>query len=345
MTKMWKEIFQQPEALKSCIETNERAVREIADALNEADISSVVIAARGTSDHAAVYGKYIIEYKLGIPVALAAPSIFTAYKGTLKMKNCLVAAISQSGEAEDVLEVIKAANSQGAITLGITNFVDSPIAKECRFHLFTNAGVEQSVAATKTFTTQLASIAQLVAHWSGDENLAKMLKTIPENVSKVLCQKEAVITKVQRYRYMEECFVLARGINYSISLEAALKIQETNYVRAKGYATSDFHHGPFAMVEKDMPVIVFAPEGPSLKDVKEMTDKLISVGAEVIIVSNNDEICEMGNVSFKIPKTENDMISPFYNVVLAQMFACQLSLAKGLDPDRPRGLNKVTITR
>ena len=139
--------------------------------------------------------------------------------------------------------------------------------------------------------------------------------------------------------------MLARGINYSISLEAALKIQETNYVRAKGYATSDFHHGPFAMVEKDMPVIVFAPEGPSLKDVKEMTDKLISVGAEVIIVSNNDEICEMGNVSFKIPKTENDMISPFYNVVLAQMFACQLALAKGLDPDRPRGLNKVTITR
>jgi glucosamine--fructose-6-phosphate aminotransferase (isomerizing) len=145
---------------------------------------------------------------------------------------------------------------------------------------------------------------------------------------------------------MEDGFVLARGINYSAALEGSLKIQETTYVRAKGYAISDFHHGPFAMVESGTPVIVFAPSGPSLNDSKEILEKLRAVDAEIILVTNvKDEFEGINAIVFEIPKDSSDMVSPFYNVIWAQLFACKLALAKGLNPDSPRGLKKVTITR
>jgi glutamine---fructose-6-phosphate transaminase (isomerizing) len=144
---------------------------------------------------------------------------------------------------------------------------------------------------------------------------------------------------------MQECFVLARGINYAVSLEAALKIQETTYVRAKAFASSDFQHGPIAMIERDIPVIIYAPEGPSLSDMMEMIGKMREGQIETIIVSNNKAALEMGTCSFAIPQTDNDLISPFFNVVIAQMFACQLALVKGMNPDSPRGLHKVTITK
>ncbi len=345
MVKMWKEILEQPRVLEACLKNNQNMIQNILATIERHSIDNVVIAARGTSDHAGVYGKYIIEYRLGIPVSLAAPSIFTIYKKTLNLKHSLVIGISQSGEAEDVLEVVKSAYAQGAITIGITNNVHSPLSRESLFHLFTDAGDEKSVAATKTFTSQLMLLAQLVAMWSRNENMRNELNQIPENVQEVIKSENTIKEMVRRYRYMEECFVLSRGINYSIALEAALKIQETNYVSAKGYAVSDFHHGPFAMINKDMPVIVFAPKGPTLNDTKAMINKLNLAQAEVIVVSDNQELLQMGKECFHVPQSESDIVSPFYNVVFAQMFACQLALVKGLNPDSPRGLSKVTITR
>lgn len=345
MTKMWEEIFEQPDVLGRCLKNNNELLGTIVNDIKSRNIDQVVIAARGTSDHAAIYGKYIIEYTLGIPVALAAPSILTIYNKKLNLKNALVIGISQSGKAEDVLAVVENAREQDALSVSITNFEDSPLAEAAKYHLFTNAGLEKSVAATKTFTSQMMLIALLVAKWSGDESMVSELLKVPENLKSVLALDDTIIEKVQRYRYMEDGFVLSRGINYPIALEGALKIQETTYVKAKGYAISDFHHGPFAMTEQNTPVIVFAPEGPSLPDAREMIEKLKGVGAEIIIVTNVDDLSDDGALIFNIPKTSNDMVTPFYNVVWAQMFACQLALAKGQNPDQPRGLNKVTITR
>lgn len=345
MTLMWNEIIEQPAVLEGCLSKNDGEIKRIVSEIGKRNISSVVIAARGTSDHAAVYSKYMIEMLTGIPVSLAAPSVMTMYGKSVNMQNSLVIGISQSGKAADATEVIRVANSQGAITVSITNFPDSPMAMESKFHLFCNSGLERSVAATKTFTSQIYLIAQLVAEWTQDLELKKELSLVPDGIRKLFAQEEIIKQKAERYRFMKECFVLARGVNYSIALESALKIQETTYTRAKAFATSDFHHGPFAMIEKDMPVIVYAPEGPSIKDVTEMINKLKDSEADLLIVSNNKELREMGNCSFEIPYTNNDFISPFYNVVAAQMFACRLALAKGLNPDSPRGLNKVTITR
>ena len=345
MVQMWNEIWEQPVILERCYEKNIHAIIELVKVLRGKNISSICIAARGTSDHAAVYAKYVLELSTGIPVALAASSVFTMYHKSINLKNSLVIGISQSGEAADVLEVIKCAKKEGAITVSITNFSSSPLALESNYHLCCEAGLEKSVAATKTFTTQLYLIAQLAAEWTDNSDLRTEISFIPEKISHTFEVSRIIEDKVGRYRFMNECFVLSRGINYAVSLEAALKIQETTYVRAKAFATSDFQHGPIAMMDKDLPVFIFAPNGPSLKDMSEMARKLKKDGMELIIISNNKEMLDLGTSSFYIPETDNDIVSPFFNVVVAQMFACKLALVKGLDPDSPRGLNKVTITK
>jgi glutamine---fructose-6-phosphate transaminase (isomerizing) len=345
MTQMWNEILEQPQALANCLEKNRELIGQIAGIIREKQIDRVVIAARGTSDHAAVYGKYAIELLTGVPVTLAASSVFTMYKRSLNLNNALVIGVSQSGRAADVQEVLKGANKAGALTIGITNYSDSPIAAEAAYHLNCEAGIERSVAATKTFTTQLMLLAVLAAEWAGDQALIRELSTVPRRMPQVFEAAGEIEARVARYRFMQECFVLARGVNYAISLEAALKIQETTYVRAKAFATSDFQHGPIAMIDRDIPVFVYAPDGPSLPDMMEMLGKLQESGIETVVVSNNATALGFGTCGFAIPQTDNDMISPFFNVAVAQMFACQLALLKGLNPDSPRGLHKVTITR
>ncbi len=345
MTKMWEEIMEQPLVLKKTIETNSKIIDELIKELQTREISTVIIAARGTSDHAAVYAKYAIETLVGIPVSLAAPSVVTMYNKRINMKNCFVMGISQSGKAADVIEVVKSAAEQGAVTMSVTNFVDSPLAEAAKFHLFCDTGVEKSVAATKTFTSTVYLLINFIAKWAKNTELQEELKGVPDIMNRLFDKADRLDEIVTKYRFMQECFVLARGINYSIALEAALKIQETTYIRAKAFATSDFHHGPFAMLERDMPVIVYAPAGPSLKDITEMVNKVKDSEADILIVSNNKELLGMGNSSIEIPENLSDYVSPLINVVVAQMFAGKLSVLKGLNPDSPRGLNKVTITR
>lgn len=345
MTKMWEEIMEQPQILKKTIETNNKVIDLLLQEVNTRQISSVVIAARGTSDHAAVYAKYAIETLVGIPVSLAAPSVITMYNKHVNMKNCLVIGISQSGKAADVIEVVRTAAEQGAVTVSVTNFTDSPLAQSSQFHVFCDTGVEKSVAATKTFTSTIFILINFIAKWAKCQELLEELKQVPDIMTELFSKADNIQEVVKRYRFMKECFVLARGINYSIALESALKIQETTYIRAKAFATSDFHHGPFAMVERDMPVIVFAPEGPSATDISEMLDKLKNSGADILVVSNNKDLLLKGDCNIEIPKNLSDYTSPFINVAVAQMFACKLSILKGLNPDAPRGLNKVTITR
>lgn len=345
MVKMWEEILEQPEILKRTVETNKSVIDALINDLKVRDISSVIIAARGTSDHAAVYTKYAIETLVGIPVSFAAPSVITMYNKNINMKNCFVIGISQSGKAADAIEVVKSAAEQGALTMSVTNFIDSPLAQTSKYHLFCDTGVEKSVAATKTFSSTVFLLINFIAKWAQNEELLNELRQTPDVLQSVFAQADNIKEVVKKYRFMKECFVLARGINYSIALEAALKIQETTYVRAKAFATSDFHHGPFAMIERDMPVIVYAPEGPSSKDVLEMINKLKGSEADILVVSNNSDVLKLGDSSIEIPKNCSDYISPLLNVAVAQMFACNLSLLKGLNPDSPRGLNKVTITK
>jgi len=345
MVKMLKEIREQPAVLERCIQENTEVVKKIVEEINKQDIQWVYIAARGTSDHASIYGKYIIESEVGVPVALAAPSVFTLYNKTLNFKNGLVIAVSQSGKAADALEVIRSANKQNALTVSITNFSDSPLAQEAKYHLYCSAGLEESVAATKTFTSEMMLFAQLTAEWAKNSAMSKNLSLVAENVSSILDKSSIIESFVPRYRFMDECFVLSRGTNYAIAMESALKIQETTYARAKAFAISDFQHGPIAMIDRNIPVIIYAPNGPSFGDTSAMIDRLTESNIELIVVSNNESALSKGTSSFAIPQTNDDVVSPFYNAVVAQLFACNLSLTKGLNPDTPRMLKKVTVTK
>lgn len=346
MTLMKKEIFEQPKMLKECFEFNKSTLEKLVATLKSSNITNVYVAARGTSDHAGIYGKYLIESMLGIPVGLAAPSTVTLYGGKLKLQNMLVIGISQSGKAADVLEIMKNAKECGAVTLSITNTLGSPLAEYTDFHLYCNAGLEQSVAATKTFGTQLYLMAYLACMWAERNDLLKALAEVPSNIEKVLEKDEEIAEITKRYRFMDECFVLSRGINYPLAMEATLKIQETNYVRAKAYPISDFHHGPFAMLDEGMPVFLYINGGPIKEDSKEMIEKLKNVGADILMVSDDDELLKEGTVSIKIPDTaKEDAIAAFYFAVVAQLFACNLTKVKGRNPDAPRGLKKITITK
>jgi glucosamine--fructose-6-phosphate aminotransferase (isomerizing) len=346
MTKMYKEIMEQPAALARCLEKNTPLVKAIAKELRKHRIDSIYIAARGTSDHAAVYGKYLFELVLGIPVALAAASVYTLYRRNLHLEHSFVIGISQSGQAADALEVVQAARRQGALTVSITNAPDSPLAAAAEFPLDCAAGPELSVAATKTFSTELFLLANLAAEWADNRLFQERLRQIPQGMEQALTTIETLLaTQVERYRFMEECFVLARGVNYAVSLEAALKIQETTYVRAKAFATSDFQHGPIAMIDPGIPVIVFAPDGPAFADVAAMVRRLHQDRVELVIIAANQALLELAATAVPLPATDDDLISPFYNTAVAQLFACKLAAVKGMDPDHPRIIHKVTVTK
>lgn len=345
MSNMWNEIMEQPAVLKKCLSVNEDTLNKIVAEIKEKKLEFIIIAARGTSDHAATYAKYMFETLTGLPVVLAAPSVVTTYKSRLAMKNALVIGVSQSGAAKDVAAILEEANESKTTTVSITNFADSLLAGASKYSLLCSAGVEKSVAATKTFTSQLILLGMLAAKLADNTQVQNLLKSAPDYVEKTISTVSEPIKKISlRYRFMDECIVLARGLNYAVALESALKIKETTYVRASAYAASDFHHGPMAVLQKDMPVIVYAPTGPSLKDMHEMISILKEAEADILIVSDDDETCKLGNCFIKTPSTGSDFISPFVNTVVAQLFACSLAAVKGLNPDAPRMLHKVTVT-
>ena len=346
MTLMQKEIFEQPRALTECLDYNHKTLLDLTQRLKKESICNVVVAARGTSDHAGIYGKYLIESLVGTPVGLSAASVVTLYGGKVNYKNMLVIGISQSGKAADVLEIMKQAKRQGAITCTITNTLGSPLADCADFHLYCNVGLESSVAATKTFGAQLYLMAQLACMWAERDDLLKELEGVPAYIQQVLDKNDEIAHLAQRYRFMDDCFILSRGINYPVALESALKVQETNYVRAKAYPISDFHHGPFAMVEEGTPILFYMSDGPAKDDSYEMIRKLQDVGADILMVSDDESLLKEGSVGFQIPCAKKlDMLATFGFAVFAQLFACNLTAVKGRNPDAPRGLKKVTVTK
>lgn len=344
-SNMEAEIYEQPLVLENFQTQNRETLAGLKSVLIEKNPRAVYFAARGTSDHACMYGAYLYGIVKGIPCALSLPSVITLYEAKMDLSGLLVIGVSQSGRAQDVLAVINRAKECGAITVSITNDNTSPLALTADFHLSCAAGEEKSVAATKTFTSEMYALAALLSEWTGNRQLIEDLKTIPTAMRELLAtcapKLDAII---ERYRYMSDGFVLGRGTTYPIALEAALKLQETNYVRMKGYAISDFYHGPLAQIEKGTPVILFAPVGPCFSNAVEMYDKLTVMGAEVILVSDNASFTENKPLAFRIPNLGSDLVSPFLFALFAQLFACKLTAVKGLSPDTPRNLNKVTIT-
>ncbi len=340
---MLREIREQPAALERLLADELGRVGELAEAARARNISLLFLAARGTSDHAAVYAKYLFEIIAGIPAALAAPSVFTLYGATVRLDDALVLGISQSGKAADAIEVLKRARAAGQLTGCITNDAESPMSQTAEFPLCCRAGVERSLPATKTYTTSLALVYALVASLAERSELLEDLRRAPEWVEQVLGLHDHIGECAERYRFMEECVVLARGINQCSALEAALKLSETTYVRAHPYSSADFKHGPIAVVDEGYPCFLFGPSGEGYETMVQMADALRDRGAELIVLSDREELLEKATTRLPLPQVP-ELLSPLVGIVAAQLFAYHLARVKGRDPDNPRGLLKVTHT-
>ncbi|MEQ1605850.1 MAG: SIS domain-containing protein [Pyrinomonadaceae bacterium] len=341
MSLMLQEIAEQPAALEQTMLAEREKYARLGTFLRNKDIDLVVIVARGSSDNASLFGRYLIEVTAGIPVSLSAPSVYTLYNAKLNLSRALVIGVSQSGEGDDINIVLESAKSSGAYTLGITNEADSTMAKIADETLLIHAGRERSVAATKTYTGQMLHF-YMLANALAENKLA--IERIPEYTAKALELKPRIEELVQRYTFMENCVVVGRGMNYGNSYELALKLMETCYVVAERFSSADFFHGPLAIVERRFPVVMFGPTGVTQKSSVELLHRLHELNADCLSITNNQEIAKLSPNSLVLPAEIEEFLSPIPFIVPAQLFAALLSEAKGIDPDAPRSLSKVTKT-
>lgn len=350
---MLDEIREQPAALARTLDSELKGVEDLRRRLTSSPPRTVILAARGTSDNAALFGRYLLEIATGIPVSLAAPSIFTLYGSKLDFRDVLVVAVSQSGESTDTNLVLERARAAGAVTVGITNESESALAKLAEHTILVQAGRERSVAATKTYTGQLLT-QYLLAYALGAEIPMDSVRRLPDYAAKALELESQVRERSERYTFMTQAVTIARGLNYANAFEFALKLMETCYVVAERFSAADLLHGPIAMLESSFPAFLFTPAGVTWPGMKEMLEKLKHLKAESLVISDRSNgpalamaeraICietELEETGGSLPA---EVWTPIPYIIPAQLFAAHLAEQKGLDPDSPRTLSKVTRT-
>lgn len=340
------EIFEQPAVLARLLETQMESVQRVAQAIRAREVDFVFLAARGTSDNVGLYTKYLWGAFNRLPIALAAPSLFSIYGAPPLLRRALVAGISQSGQSPDIVSVVNEGRRQGALTLAITNDPASPLAQAAEFVLDICAGPEAAVAATKTYTAQLMTVAMLSTALDGDDDRWEALHRVPEKVQQALDLDAVIERAAERYRYMERCVVLGRGYSYANVFEWSLKLKELAAIVAEPYSSADFLHGPIAIVGPGFPVLAVAPGGAVFGDVLSLLVRLARQHqAELLVISDMDEALVLAHTSLRLPAGMPEWLSPLVTIVPAQLFCYHLTRAKGYDTEAPRGLSKITLTR
>ncbi len=345
MSKMLEEIREQPVALERTLQAESKPIEELRALLERQKPRLIMLAARGTSDNAAQFGRYLIEITTGIPVTLAAPSVFTLYKAPFNFDGVLVIAISQSGESTDTNLVLERAREQGARTIGVTNEAASTLARIAQHTFLVHAGREKSIAATKTYTGQLLLL-YLLAYALGAKIAPDDHAKLPEWTSRALKLEPEIARIAERYRSMDHAVVLGRGLNYATAFEFALKLMETCYVIAERFSSADLLHGPIAMLEATFPAFLFAPSGVTWPGTREMIEKLAQLKAQTLVITDesNPEARALSEGAVIVPVSLEEIFTPIPYIIPAQLFAASLAGQKGLNPDQPRTLSKVTRT-
>ncbi len=352
---MLDEVRQQPAALRQTLRSELARLPALRRVLARKPPRYIVLVARGSSDNAAQFGRYLLEITTGIPVSLAAPSIFTLYRAHVRLDRALVVAISQSGESTDTNLVLQKARAEGALTVGITNERSSTLAGQADHVFLVRAGKEKSVAATKTYTGQLLSLYLLACALGGAID-ADDLRRLPDWTHKALELEDEVAATAQRYRFMNHALVVGRGLNYSNAFELALKLMETCYVVAERFSSADLLHGPIAMLEAGFPVFLFAAPGVTWPGLAALIGRLADIKTETLIITDRSNQRQVAKLAGKLSHTicipvdlgykhgPADLFTPIPYAVPAQLFAGWLAHVRGLDPDRPRSLKKITQT-
>lgn len=338
---MTAEIDEQPDVLAGLVDAR-ADIAEVAGAIAARPPRFALLAARGSSDHAALYAKYLIEVLLGLPAGLVSPSTTTLYGANPDLRDVLLVSVSQSGGSPDLLEVTEAARARGARTVAVSNTPSSPLSEVAELSVDVRAGTEQAVAATKTYTATLLALYLLVDAVRGGDGGA--VADIGELARRTLDgSADGVGRAVDRYRFADRVITAGRGYSYASALESSLKLAETSYLAARAYSGADLLHGPVAAVDSETAVLAVTSKGQGGEAMREVLDAVSGRGADVLTVGS--AAADMSSaLTVPVPETAEE-VAPVLEVLPVQRLALGLSLARGGDPDNPRGLRKVTKTR
>ena len=340
---MIKEINEQDTAIQNTL-TQRENVQQIVDEL-KGDINRVVFVACGTSYHASLIGKYLIEPLAGIPTEVLLASEFKYSARTLDEKT-LVIFISQSGETADTLKALDIANETSK-TLAIVNVVGSSMTRRAQYVIQTQAGPEIGVAATKTYVSQLTAIYLFAGLLSGDGELLSKLEKVPDYINEILKDCDVIKQLSVKYRYAKDFFYLGRGYAYPTALEGALKLKEITYIHGEGYAAGELKHGPLALIDKGIPVVVLLPPGENLEKTMSNLEEVRARGADVLAIGARKDKEQFTHAKdiFLINDEVDEIIAPLVYIVPLQLLSYYVAISKeGVDPDKPKNLAKcVTV--
>jgi len=339
------EISEQPEVIRRFLAAEAEHVAEIGRQLARRRLCYVLMVGRGTSGNAARYGQYLFAALDGLVVAPSTPSLFTMYHTPPCLDHALVIGISQSGQSPDIVGVLEEAHRQNAPTIAITNDLNSPLAAAAQHVVELHAGPERSVAATKTFTAQLAALALLAMNLAPDPPPSSLLESIPALLEQALRSEPAAQAAAEHMASADRCALLGRGFNYATVYEIALKIKELAYVAAEAHSSATFRHGPIAMIEAGFPVAVVDVGETFRGELAELRRVLRERGATLAVFSDEEQARYLQDLWVPVPRVTPEWLSPLVAVVPGQLWAYHLALARGINPDEPRVISKVTLTR
>jgi glucosamine--fructose-6-phosphate aminotransferase (isomerizing) len=345
MSLLERELREQPAALARLLERQGAHADELGALLRRDDVRYLLIASRGSSSNAARYAQYLLGRASRVPVAFATPSLYTLYEQPPRLEGALVVGISQSGESPDVKAVVEEARRQGRPTIALTNAPESPLACAAEAVLPLEAGEERSVAATKTYLNSLGAIALLFSASTGDPRARAELERMPQQVEAQLEQSLADVAGVDRYRSIEGGTVVGRGINYGSAFEIALKIRELSGLLFEAWSAADLMHGPVAAITPGWPVIAVAPSGPALDSMETAIEGLAARRARLLVIAEAERPLAHAETALRLVPGVPEWLSPLVTMLPGQLVALRLAELRGVDVDRPHGLQKVTLTR
>ncbi|MER8068001.1 SIS domain-containing protein [Streptomyces sp. NPDC094034] len=339
---MYAEVAEQPTVLRRILRDGAPGIREVAAAIAAREPRFVLLTARGTSDHAALYAKYLLEIRCGLPCGLASMSTTTAYGAKPDLTDVLVIGVSQWGGSPDLVASTWAAREAGATTLAVTNNPDSALTAVAEFHLDVLAGEERALPATKSYTASLLALYLFAEALGGRDGAAA--RRLPDLADRVLARTDEVRTLASRYRFAERMVIISRGYGYPTAKEAALKVMETCYIPALSYSGADLLHGPLAMVDNISPVIAIVPEGKGGEALQPVLARLRARGADLFVVGSRPEV-DAASAGFVLP-TDGvpEELQPILQILPLQLLAHEVAIARGQDPDAPRTMAKTPET-
>lgn len=337
-TLMFQEAGEAHTRAAQQLSLNEKTLSALGQSLRRRPPPFVMICARGSSSHAGVYARYLIETRLGIPTLPAALSVSSVYAKPQNLTGVLCLAISQSGQSPDILAAAKAAKRGGAMVVALVNDTHSPLAQMCDAMVPLHAGPERSVAATKTFICSLTALAQIAAYWGQSDDLKQGLTALPEQLAQAFeVQWDEALVQLKT---TPSLFVVSRGLSLSVAKEAALKFKETCALHAEAFSAAEVMHGPMALVKDNFPVAIIAAHDATQDSIDTVASKFISRSSGIITIGKNYD----GALSLHTEKNRLPELNPILTIQTVYRFVNALSLSRGLNPDAPEYLNKVTET-